>query len=81
MGKFLTTMYLVIAFYCIVSAFLAAQVHEYQHTMLSFFLAVFNLAIFAIFRKDSKRPKLKLILGSKQKEVLSIKQKQAITRG
>jgi Ni,Fe-hydrogenase I cytochrome b subunit len=64
-GKLLMYFYLAVSVYCVVSGFLALYSHGFQHAVLSLFLAVFNFAMFSLFRKEGKLPKLKLIRGQK----------------
>ncbi|CAM3735735.1 hypothetical protein [Mesobacillus zeae] len=66
MGKLLTYFYLTIAGYCVVSVFLTIASHQYQHTILSLFLLMFNVALFMIFRKEGRVPQLRLIKGYKR---------------
>jgi hypothetical protein len=64
-GKLLMYFYLTVGVYCVVSGFLALYSHGFQHAVLSLFLAVFNFAMFSLFRKEGKLPRLKLIKGHK----------------
>jgi hypothetical protein len=57
--------YLTVGVYCVVSGFLALYSHGFQHAVLSLFLAVFNFAMFSLFKKEGKLPRLKLIKGQK----------------
>ncbi|WP_144481425.1 hypothetical protein [Cytobacillus oceanisediminis] len=65
MGKLLMYFYLTVGIYCIVSGFLAVVSHGFQHAVLSLFLAVFNFAMFSLFKKEGKMPRLRLIKGHK----------------
>ncbi|EIJ78362.1 hypothetical protein PB1_12409 [Bacillus methanolicus PB1] len=66
MIKFLPYMYLLIAIFCFENGFLSIQMQEYQHTILLLCLAFFNLMLYKIFRKEAKKPHLKLIRSAKQ---------------
>lgn len=57
--------YLTIGIYCLVSGFLAVVSHGFQHAVLSLFLAIFNFAMFSLFKKEGKMPRLRLIKGHK----------------
>ncbi|GAE47392.1 hypothetical protein JCM21738_4370 [Mesobacillus boroniphilus JCM 21738] len=57
--------YLIVGLYCLVSGFLALLSHGFQHAVLSLFLAAFNFAMFSLFRKEGKLPRLRLIKGRK----------------
>ncbi|MFD2444249.1 hypothetical protein ACFSO7_09735 [Bacillus sp. CGMCC 1.16607] len=63
MGKWLMYLYLAIATYCIVFVFISLKEEAYQLSVLLLFLALFNLALFTIFRKEVKRRKMKSIMG------------------
>lgn len=65
MGKLLTYFYLTVGIYCLLSGFLALMSHGFQHSVLSIFLAFFNFAMFTLFRKERRLPKLRLIKGRK----------------
>ncbi|WP_226084926.1 hypothetical protein [Mesobacillus sp. S13] len=65
MGKLLLYFYLIVGLYCLVSGFLALASHGFQHAVLSLFLAAFNFAMFSLFRKEGKLPRLRLIKGRK----------------
>ncbi|MBT2692037.1 MULTISPECIES: hypothetical protein [Bacillaceae] len=65
MGKLLMYFYLIVGLYCLVSGFLALLSHGFQHAVLSLFLAAFNFAMFSLFRKEGKLPRLRLIKGRK----------------
>ncbi|MCM3126010.1 hypothetical protein QNH36_12115 [Mesobacillus sp. AQ2] len=65
MGKLLMYFYLTIGIYCLVSGFLAVVSHGFQHAVLSLFLAIFNFAMFSLFKKEGKMPRLRLIKGHK----------------
>lgn len=65
MGKLLMYFYLTVGIYCIVSGFLAVVSHGFQHAVLSLFLAIFNFAMFSLFKKEGKMPRLRLIKGHK----------------
>ncbi|WP_423410594.1 hypothetical protein AABM38_11980 [Heyndrickxia sp. MSNUG] len=65
MGKLLMYFYLVVSIYCFVSGFLALYTHGFQHAVLSLFLAVFNYAMFSLFKKEGKLPRLRVIKGHK----------------
>lgn len=58
--------YLIVGFYCIVSGFLAIFSHGFQHAILSLFLAVFNFGMYALFKKEGRIPKLRLVKGHKK---------------
>lgn len=58
--------YLVVSIYCFVSGFLALYTHGFQHAVLSIFLAVFNYAMFSLFKKEGKLPRLRVIKGHKE---------------
>jgi hypothetical protein len=64
-GKLLMYFYLTVGIYCLVSGFLAAVSHGFQHAVLSLFLAIFNFAMFSLFKKEGKMPRLRLIKGHK----------------
>jgi hypothetical protein len=64
-GKLLMYFYLTIGIYCLVSGFLAVVSHGFQHAVLSLFLAIFNFAMFSLFKKEGKMPRLRLIKGHK----------------
>lgn len=65
MGKLLMYFYFIVGLYCLVSGFLALLSHGFQHAVLSLFLAAFNFAMFSLFRKEGKLPRLRLIKGRK----------------
>lgn len=65
MGKLLMYFYLIVGLYCLVSGFMALISHGFQHAVLSLFLAAFNFAMFSLFRKECKLPRLRLINGRK----------------
>lgn len=65
MGKLLMYFYLIVGIYCIVSGFLAVFSHGYQHAILSLFLAIFNFAMFSLFKKEGRLPRFRLIKGHK----------------
>jgi hypothetical protein len=65
-GKLLMYFYLIVGLYCLVSGFLALLSHGFQHAVLSLFLAAFNFAMFSLFRKEGKLPRLRLIKGRKR---------------
>lgn len=69
MGKLLKYFYLTVGAYCLVSGFLTMYTHEYQHTLLSLFLALFNFGMFILFKKEGNLPELRLIKGSKSETV------------
>jgi len=64
-GKLLMYFYFIVGLYCLVSGFLALLSHGFQHAVLSLFLAAFNFAMFSLFRKEGKLPRLRLIKGRK----------------
>jgi hypothetical protein len=55
MGKLLMYLYLVIALYCFAVVLVSFQAQAYQHMIFLLFLALFNLGLFKLFRKEVKR--------------------------
>ncbi|RDU38748.1 hypothetical protein DRW41_04090 [Neobacillus piezotolerans] len=66
MGRILKFFYLALGVYCLLSVFVLMFKHEYQQMVLSFFLALFNLGLFSLFKKEGSVPQLRLIRGGRR---------------
>ncbi|WP_059170290.1 hypothetical protein [Bacillus sp. FJAT-27445] len=65
MGRILKFFYLALGFYCLVSVFVQGYKHEYQQMVLSFFLALFNVGLYSLFKKEGSVPQLRMIKGGR----------------